>query len=203
MHLSDGVVSAPVLLVGSAIAALATTRGLRVLSPERLPLAALLAAALFVGGTIHVPVGVGSVHLVLNGLAGVLLGWVIFPVVLVGLALQALLLSFGGFTVLGINLLILALPGLLARAVVTPMLRRGRLDPTWAGGLAAAIAILGSVALTAITLALSGGAAFRELIVLIGVAQLPILLVEIIVSALVLGMMARAVPSLLQSVLER
>lgn len=203
MHLSDGVASAPVLLVGSALAVLATARGLRELSPERLPLAALLAAALFVGGTIHVPIGVGSVHLVLNGLAGLLLGWVIFPVVLVGLALQALLLSFGGFSVLGLNLLILALPGLIARAVVMPGLRRGRLDMAWAGGLVAAIAIFGSVTLTAMALALSGGNAFRELIVLIGVAQLPILLVEIMVSALVLGMMARAVPGLLQSVLER
>lgn len=73
----------------------------------------------------------------------------------------------------------------------------------WAGGLVAAIAIFGSVTLTAMALALSGGNAFRELIVLIGVAQLPILLVEIMVSALVLGMMARAVPGLLQSVLER
>lgn len=203
MHLSDGVVSPAVLIAGTVVAVLATARGLRVLSPERLPLAALLAAALFVGGTIHVPIGVGSVHLVLNGLAGVLLGWAVFPVILVGLTLQALLLSFGGLSVLGVNLLILALPGLLARALVGSALRRGRLDSTWAGGVAAAVAIIGSVSLTAVVLALSGGVAFRELIVLIGIAQLPILVVEVVVSALVLGMMARTVPGLLQSVLEQ
>lgn len=203
MHLSDGVVSPAVLIAGTVVAVLATARGLRVLSPERLPLAALLAAALFVGGTIHVPIGVGSVHLVLNGLAGVLLGWAVFPVILVGLTLQALLLSFGGLSVLGVNLLILALPGLLARALVGSALRRGRLDSTWAGGVAAAVAIIGSVSLTAVVLALSGGVAFRELIVLIGIAQLPILVVEVVVSAFVLGMMARTVPGLLQSVLEQ
>lgn len=203
MHLSDGVVSPSVLFVGTGLAILATAQGLRSLSAERLPLAALMAAALFVAGTIHVPVGIGSVHLVLNGLAGVLLGWVVFPVILVGLILQALLLSFGGFSVLGVNLLILALPGVIARAVLVPWLRRGRLTASSAGGLAAAIAIVGAVALTAAVLAMSAGSAFRSLIVVIAAAQLPVLIVDIVVSALVLGMMTRAVPGLLHSALER
>jgi cobalt/nickel transport system permease protein len=65
-------------------------------------------------GTIHVPVGVGSVHLILNGLIGLLLGWLAFPVIFVALILQALLFSFGGFAVLGANTLLLAAPAVLA-----------------------------------------------------------------------------------------
>ncbi|WVM89838.1 energy-coupling factor ABC transporter permease [Halopseudomonas pachastrellae] len=73
-----------------------------------MPLAALLGAAFMVASTLHMPVGVGSVHLILNGLAGLLLGWAVFPLFFVALLLQAALFSFGGFTVLGANLLIMA-----------------------------------------------------------------------------------------------
>lgn len=114
MHLADGVLSAPLLIAGAALSAAGVALGLRSLREEKLPLAALLGAAFFVASTIHVPVGPGSVHLVLNGLAGLLLGWAVFPVLCVALLLQAALFSFGGFAVLGANLLAVALPGVLA-----------------------------------------------------------------------------------------
>ena len=63
----------------------------------------ILSAAFFVASLIHVPVGLASAHLVLNGLVGVLLGWAAFPSILVALLLQALLFQFGGITVLGVN----------------------------------------------------------------------------------------------------
>ena len=87
--------------------------GLKRLNSQQLPLTALFAAAFFVAGTIHVPVGIGSVHLILNGMAGLFLGWAVFPAFLIALVLQALLFSFGGFAVLGINLCVMALPALL------------------------------------------------------------------------------------------
>ena len=69
MHLSEGVLHTPVLLAGVALAAIGVAVGLRRLDSERLPLTALFAAAFFVASTIHVPVGIGSVHLILNGMA--------------------------------------------------------------------------------------------------------------------------------------
>ena len=113
MHLSEGVLHTPVLLGGAAVALVCVMIGLKRLNSQQLPLTALFAAAFFVAGTIHVPVGVGSVHLILNGMAGLFLGWAVFPAFLIALVLQALLFSFGGFAVLGVNLCVMALPALL------------------------------------------------------------------------------------------
>ena len=44
---------------------------------------------------------------------GLVLGWAIFPTVLVGLILQVVFFSIAGPTVLGINTLIMALPGVI------------------------------------------------------------------------------------------
>ena len=63
MHLSEGVLHTPVLLGGAAVALVCVMIGLKRLNSQQLPLTALFAAAFFVAGTIHVPVGIGSVHL--------------------------------------------------------------------------------------------------------------------------------------------
>lgn len=78
MHLSEGVLHTPILLAGAVLAVAGIAVGLRRLESERLPLTALLPLHFFVAGTIHVPVGIGSVHLILNGMAGLFLGWAVF-----------------------------------------------------------------------------------------------------------------------------
>ena len=65
----------------------------------------ILSSAFFMASLIHVPIGPSSVHLLLNGIVGLLLGWGAFPAILVGLALQAMFFQFGGITVLGVNTL--------------------------------------------------------------------------------------------------
>jgi hypothetical protein len=82
---------------------------------ERLP-QVYVVSAFFVASFIHVPVGPAAVHLVLNGLCGLLLGWLAFPAILVGLTLQALLFQFGGLTTLGVNTFNLAFQMLVAYA---------------------------------------------------------------------------------------
>src|SRR5262249_24058426 len=66
-----------------------------------------------------------SVHLILNGLVGVVLGRRAPLAVAVGLTLQYLLLSHGGLTTLGINTCIVALPAL-AGGGRDSLLARGR-----------------------------------------------------------------------------
>lgn len=78
MHLSEGVLHLPVLAGAGVVAAAGVAIGIRQLDTSRLSLAALFGAAFFVAGTIHVPIGVSSVHLILNGLAGLFLGWAVF-----------------------------------------------------------------------------------------------------------------------------
>ena len=120
MHIAEGVLDTPTLLAAAGCTAFGLTIGLRRLTPRTLPTAALFAAVFFLVGTIHIPIGVASVHLILNGLIGLLLGWLAFPVIFVALALQALLFSFGGFTSLGANTLLMAYAAKYASAFYGP-----------------------------------------------------------------------------------
>ena len=115
MHISEGVLSAPVLIIGAVAAVAGTTWGLKKLDLEQIPQAAMLAAGFFVASLIRVPIGPASVHLILNGVVGMLLGWTAFPVILVALILQGVFFQFGGFTTLGVNTLIMAASIFVAR----------------------------------------------------------------------------------------
>ena len=78
MHIAEGVLSPAVLATGYALTAAGTALGLKKLDSDRLMTVAILAAVFFVGSLIHVPIGLTSAHLILNGLLGVLLGWAAF-----------------------------------------------------------------------------------------------------------------------------
>jgi cobalt/nickel transport system permease protein len=117
MHISEGVLSGPVLISGGALAAAGTAIGLKKLDYDRIAQAGILSAAFFVASLIHVPIGPSNAHLILNGLVGLLLGWAAFPAILVALVLQAMLFQFGGITGLGVNTIIMALPAVLCYIV--------------------------------------------------------------------------------------
>jgi len=113
MHISEGVLSAPILIGGAALALAGVARGLKDIDSDRIPKAAILAAMFFTASLIHVKIGPGSAHLVLSGLMGLLLGWAAFPVIALGLLLQGLLFQFGGLSTLGINTFNMASPAVL------------------------------------------------------------------------------------------
>jgi len=197
MHIAEGVLDTPTLLAAAGCTAFGLTIGLRRLTPRTLPTAALFAAVFFLVGTIHIPIGVGSVHLILNGLIGLLLGWLAFPVIFVALALQALLFSFGGFTSLGANTLLTALPAVIAGLSLRPLLQGPSSRPKLliVGAAAATIGTLGATLLAAMMLWSTGGTALSSLISLFVAAQAPIWLIEAIVTALTVGMLGRARPT--------
>ncbi len=115
VHISDGILSAPWQAAGFAGAAVLIALGAWRIRDEEIPRIALLTAAFFVASSIHVPVGnVTSVHLLLNGLVGVILGRRAGLAIAVGLLLQVALLQHGGWLTLGVNTCVMALPALLA-----------------------------------------------------------------------------------------
>jgi cobalt/nickel transport system permease protein len=114
VHISDGVLALAWWLGGFYAAGLLVFLAAWRIREEEIPRVALLTAAFFVASLIHIRLGPTTVHLLLNGLVGVILGRRAALAILVGLALQAALLSHGGFTTLGINCCILTLPALLA-----------------------------------------------------------------------------------------
>lgn len=113
MHISEGILSAPVLASGMVIAGAGVAVGLKNLDFDKIPRAAVLSAGFFVASLVHVPIGPSSVHLVLNGIIGLILGWAAVPAIAVALVLQAMLFQFGGVTALGVNTVIMAAPAVL------------------------------------------------------------------------------------------
>lgn len=119
MHIPDGLLPAPVCIGGYAVTGLATWYSLRQINrrpnpSEDVPKAALLTAAFFVASSIHIPIPPASVHLVLNGLLGVVLGYYAFPAILIGLFFQAVMFGHGGLTTLGVNAAMMGIPALLS-----------------------------------------------------------------------------------------
>ena len=199
MHLSEGVLHSSTLLVGAAVAIVGMAVGLKQLKSDRLSLTALFASAFFVASTIHIPVGIGSVHLILNGVAGIFLGWAVFPAFLIALVLQALPFSFGGFSALGVNLCIMALPALVVHYLSRPLLReltRKRLIS--AGILTGVLGVGGSALIASLVLAMDGGKLYADLIGLLIVSHLPVFVVDSLISVGVLLTLAKMMPEALR-----
>jgi cobalt/nickel transport system permease protein len=118
IHLPDNVVTDPWWVGGFAVAALLTLDGAWGIRDEEIPRTAVLTAAFFVASLIHVPVPAGPrAHLLLNGLLGVVLGRRAALAIPIGLLLQTALFQHGGFTTLGLNSCIVAIPALLTAAL--------------------------------------------------------------------------------------
>ena len=196
MHISEGVLAAPVLFSGLALALAGTAIGLKKLSLEQTGRAGILAASFFVASLIHIPFGPGSVHLILNGMVGLLLGWGAFPAILTALALQALLFHYGGLTVLGVNTVIMALPAVVGHYLFRALARRRGRWLAAAGFAAGFLAVLLAALLAALTLVFSDEN-FLEAAWMLGAAHLPVMVIEGIVTAICVSFLNRAHPALL------
>src|SRR5437588_3802903 len=134
VHVSDGVLTGPTQAAGFLIAAVLVAWSARRVSDVEVPRIALLSAAFFVASLIHVPAGVVRVHLLLNGLMGIVLGRRAVLAVAIGLTLQAFLIGHGGIAALGVNVCVMALPALAAGGLFACVNRMVR-DWPWLRGL--------------------------------------------------------------------
>lgn len=177
MHVSEGVLSAPVLITGAAAAAPLLVYGFKKLTPDRLPKTALLSSVFFVGSFIHIPIGPSSVHLLLNGIIGALLGATAFPALFIALLLQGLLFQFGGLTTLGVNSVIIGLPASLGFVLFRAGVKRSGFSRTALFALTGALPITASALILSLALAFSGEQLLEAAQILL-VAHVPVMLVE-------------------------
>lgn len=197
MHISEGVLAAPVLASGALLSIAGVAMGLRKMDYDKLPQVAVLSAVFFVTTLIHVPIGPSAAHLILNGICGLLLGWLAFPAILVGLALQALLFQFGGLTTLGVNTFNLAFPAVLAGYVCSPFIRNPKKTVrVIAEFVAGAGSILLSGLLVAVSLAVTGES-FRTAAKLIVLVHIPVMIVEGILTVFVVEFVRKVRPEAL------
>ena len=205
MHIPDGILPAAVTVAGYATAAGATALTIRNYRREDIPRASLLTAAFFVASWIHIPIPPTSVHLVLNGLMGVVLGPMAFPAILIGLFFQAVIFQHGGLTSLGVNATMMGLPALLGYGIF--QLRRlfgnGNRTSTAVFAFLGGALGLGVAALIALILLVTtiptymDVAAERASITTLTLAHAPLMVIEGIFTALVVLFLLRVKPEML------
>lgn len=203
MHISEGILTGQVLLSGAVLAGVGTAVGLKKIDYDRIPQVAILSACFFVGSLVHVPIGPASVHLVLNGLLGLFLGWVAFPAILVGLLLQALLFQYGGFTSLGVNTINMALPALLCFLIFGPGVRSNNVR--WSA-VASFMVGFAAVFLSSIMVALSlflTGEHFLNVARVIVIANLPVMFIEGIITLFCVRFIKKVKPEILEAVHDK
>jgi cobalt/nickel transport system permease protein len=214
MHIPDGILPVPVTAAGYAATAAITWYSVRKINRKpnpqaEVPKASLLTAAFFVASWIHIPVPPASVHLVLSGMMGAMLGWFAFPAIVIGLFFQAVMFQHGGLTTLGVNALIMGLPALAAFGIFR--LRKlgknspGRVKTATAGFVAGSVAIALSVALFVVILITNIPADIdagteRAAIITLALSHVPLLAVEGVVTAALAVFLLRVRPRLLDGV---
>ncbi|MBC8448432.1 MAG: cobalt transporter CbiM [Chloroflexi bacterium] len=217
MHIPDGILPTAVCIGGYATTGATTWYALRKINQkenprEGVPKASLLTAAFFVASWIHIPIPPTSVHLVLNGLLGAVLGYYAFPAILIGLFFQAVMFQHGGLTTLGVNATMMGLPAFLAyylfrlRHVLGRKAdREGRPYQALTGvfGFLAGAGGLGIAALIATTLLITtipahlDSEAERASIYALTLAHVPLMIIEGVFTALVVLFLQRVRPELL------
>lgn len=198
MHISDGVLPTWIIIAGNGVTALATGLVLARFREEDIPRTAVMASLFFAVSWIAIPTPLGSAHLLLGGLMGIVLGWHAVPAILIALAFQLLLFRFGGVYTLGVNTFNLAAGALAARGVFQA---RRLVPPTFkreaAGGLAAGAAGVAVSGLGYFGTLLTAGENLRTAAQAAFLWHLPVLAIEAAVTAFAVGFLARVKPGLL------
>ncbi|MEL6525035.1 MAG: cobalt transporter CbiM [Chloroflexota bacterium] len=213
MHIPDGILTPEAVIGGYVAAGALTAFSLRQINKqnvdptENVPKAALLTATFFVASSIHIPIPPTSVHLILNGLLGVVLGWYAVPAILVGLFLQAVMFQHGGLTTLGINATMMGIPALIGYQIFMLRTRFKFKSPLstnifafmgGAVGLGLAVLIAFVILITSIPTYIDV-ATERAAIATLALAHLPLTIIEGIFTMLIISFLLRVRPDMVDS----
>ncbi|MEM1241865.1 MAG: cobalt transporter CbiM [Cyanobacteria bacterium P01_H01_bin.26] len=212
MHIPDGFVPPQLCIAGYGLSGLVTWHCLRQINRHpnptaQMPKASLLAAAFFVASSIQIPLPPVSLHLVLSGLLGAVLGYYAFLAILIGLFFQALFLGHGGLSTLGVNAIIIGIPALVGYGVfqlrrwlprsLTSAVRYG-ISGFLAGAVGMALAVTMFISLLIFAVPVGFDMATeRTALLTLGIAHGPLVIVEGIFTALLVTFLHRTKPELL------
>jgi len=200
MHIPDSVLSGPVIGVTTSLAAVGVAVGLRKMDYERAPRVGMLASVFFVASLIAVPVGPTSVHLLLAGLMGFLLGWAALPALAVALLMQAIIFGFGGVTSLGANVLNMGVPAvacyyLFARRVRSGMSPGSVFTVAFVAGV---VSVILACVMTSVTL-LATGKGFLGIVGALFAGHVPVMVIEGFITGWAVVFLYKVHPDLLDS----
>ncbi len=196
MHIAEGVLSGPVIAAGFAVAAVGVGIGLKKLDFEHIAETGILSATFFVASLVHVPIGPSSAHLILNGIIGLLLGWSAFPAIAVALLLQAVFFQFGGFTTLGVNTTVMALPAVICFYMFAPLLKKPGKIASVAAFACGFLAVFFSAILLGGALYFSNEN-FLEVATIAISTHIPIMIIEGFITLFCIGFLKKVKPEML------
>ena len=205
MHISDGILTETLngtLVLGAttAMAMAGTYIAAKKMDYEKVPQAAMLSAAFFVASLVHFKLGVTSVHLVLNGLLGIILGWAAFPSFVIALFLQAIFFGHGGITVIGLNAFNFGISSLLCFYIFNKALLKAKKKNVvfMLGFLAGSLSLALAALLVSLELLLIGES-FEFLAGAFLISHLPLALVEGVITGFIISFLKKVKPQLLES----
>ena len=198
VHLSDGALATAWWASGFGGLAVLLAVAMWKVREDEIPRIGVLTAAFFVASSIHLPLVVlpTSVHLILNGLVGVVLGRRAPLAIAVGLLLQYLLLQHGGLTTLGINACIVSVPALAAGALY-PLLRRVGMSAFARGVVLGGGAVAGAVTLNFLALLFGGKEDWQVLAKLVLLAHVPVVVIEGLMLGVLVSYLEKVKPDML------
>ncbi|MGC8720306.1 MAG: cobalt transporter CbiM [Thermodesulforhabdaceae bacterium] len=199
MHIADGVLPTSVAVASYVASGAILAVSLKKISHEDYPKIALMSSAFFVASLIHVPLGPSSVHLLLPGVVGVVLGGVSFVAITLGLILQCVIFQFGGITALGANTLMMGIPALMAGWLFHYVSRRSSSLKTLVvtAGISGMLGVVVAGIILAIFLFLSGDV-FYNVAKLVLIAHIPVAIIEGIVSAAMVSFLYKVKPEMIR-----
>ncbi|PID48060.1 MAG: cobalamin biosynthesis protein CbiM [Proteobacteria bacterium] len=196
MHISEGVLQGEILATGAVLSTGLLIYSLKNLKNQNIPKIAVLSAVFFLGSFIHIPIGISSVHLILTGLVGAFLGYGAVLAIFVALFLQGLLFGYGGLSTLGVNTFIMAFPAIIAFWIFSLDVS-GKIKKNIQWFLVGSVPILISASLLSLTLVLNGEE-FYAVSSLAFVSNLPIMIIEGIISLFALNFIEKVAPRYLR-----
>lgn len=201
MHISDGILSLPVISAGFTVTAAGTAYGFRSMKYEDIPRAIFMSSIFFAVSLIHIPNGISGTHLILSGLVGLITEKAAFPVILTGLACQSLFFNWGGVAALGVNTADIALPAFFCGLFFQKKLfdpRTSVFKTAVLGFTVGAGAVFTSTAMTSLALRFSGQSNWTESKIIF-TNYLPLVFWEGIITALVCLLLKKFKPDIIKT----
>lgn len=203
VHIADGILAPAWLNCGLVVVGLMLVIGCWHLTEEQIARTGVFTAVLFIASLIHPPIPGAKVHLLLNGLAGILLGRQVGLAIPIALILQALLFSHGGIYTLGVNCTTIGVPALIVALLFVALRKFVGLNKRWKryliGGSLGGLGVVLTLMLYYLVLRFGSleGEDLQALANIAFVLHIPVLVIEIIISALLVDFLYKIKPELL------